>query len=69
MKILPVTSTQALTNATLPYVLEIANKGWQTAVKENLALKKGVNMIKGNIVYDILAKDFDLPYTNIDTFL
>ncbi len=65
----PYTSTQALTNATLPYVLQLANKGWIDAVKENLALRKGVNLVNGEVVYKVLAHDFDLPYTSIDKFI
>ncbi len=47
----PNTSTIALTNATLNYALEIANKGWQMATKNNLAIKKGLNIVNGKIVY------------------
>lgn len=47
----PYTSTIALTNITLPYVLQIANKGWEKACEENNALQKGINIIKGEIVY------------------
>lgn len=65
----PFTSTQALTNTTLPYVLQIANKGWQQAIKDNKSLQKGVNLIKGNVVHQVLAKDFDLPYIDINKFI
>lgn len=47
----PYTSTIALTNVTLPYVLQIANKGWEKACEENEPLKKGLNIVKGEIVY------------------
>ncbi|WP_298365369.1 alanine dehydrogenase [uncultured Lutibacter sp.] len=47
----PYTSTIALTNVTLPYVLQIANKGWEKACDENAPLKKGLNIVKGEIVY------------------
>ena len=51
----PYTSTVALTNVTLPYVMQIANKGWQTATNENEGLKKGLNIVKGEIVYSEIA--------------
>ncbi len=54
----PFTSTTALTNATLPYVLQLADKGWEKAVQENEALRKGVNVVKGEIVYESVAKAF-----------
>jgi len=47
----PYTSTVALTNVTLPYVLQIANKGWEKACEDSSALKKGLNIVKGDIVY------------------
>ena len=65
----PYTSTLALTNATLPYVIDIANKGWKKACNENEALKKGLNMIDGTIVYKAVAETFDLAYQNVDQFL
>lgn len=54
----PYTSTLALTNATLPYVIELANKGWQKATEENLALKKGLNIVNGEIVHKGVAEAF-----------
>ncbi len=65
----PYTSTLALTNATLPYVIDIANKGWKTACNENEALKKGLNMIDGTIVYKAVAETFDLEYQNVEQYL
>lgn len=62
----PVTSTMALTNATLPYALQLANKGWAKACKGNYELKKGLNIVKGEIVYRGVAEAFDLPYKSID---
>ena len=59
----PHTSTTALTNATLPYAIEIANKGWTEACKENIALRKGLNIAHNKIVYHSLAEAFQLPYT------
>ena len=60
----PRTSTQALTNATLPYALEIAEKGWEQACKENEALRKGLNIIDGKVVHKGVAEAFNLPHTN-----
>ncbi|MEA1940222.1 MAG: alanine dehydrogenase [Candidatus Caldatribacteriota bacterium] len=60
------TSTFALTNATLPYGLEIANKGYKEAVKENKALAKGLNVIDGKVTYEPVAKAFDLEYSPLE---
>ncbi len=65
----PYTSTIALNNATLPYTIQLANKGWKQACKENKELKLGLNMVKGEICYKAVSDTFDLPYTNVDTFL
>jgi alanine dehydrogenase len=61
----PYTSTMALTNATLPYAIQLANKGWEKACKENEELKLGLNVIKGDVVYEAVAETFNLPYTEI----
>lgn len=60
------TSTFALTNATLPYGLEIANKGYKKALRENKALAKGLNVIDGKITYKPVAKAFNLKYYSIE---
>jgi len=65
----PKTSTLALTNATLPYAVEIANKGWQKAMQENEEIKLGANVVKGKITYQGVADAFGLEYTSIDTLL
>ncbi len=65
----PFTSTLALTNATLPYALQLANKGWQKACQENAALKLGLNIIKGDVVYKGVSDAFDLPYLPVENFL
>ncbi len=62
----PRTSTIALTNATLPYAIQIANKGWKGACKENESLKKGLNIVKGEIVYKEVADVFGLEHSNIN---
>ena len=65
----PKTSTMALTNATLPYAVEIANKGWQKAMRENPEIKLGANVVKGKVTYKGVADAFDLEYTPIDSLL
>ena len=57
----PQTSTLALTNATLPYVLELADKGWKEACKEDKTLYPGLNIIEGQIAYPAVAEAFGLP--------
>jgi len=61
----PRTSTMALTNATLPYALEIANLGYQKAMKENPAIARGMNVIKGDVVHKAVAKSVGLPYVSL----
>ena len=61
----PFTSTVALTNATLPYALQLANKGWEKACKENPELMAGLNIVKGRVVYEGVAEAFDLPFTKL----
>ncbi|MBB3698938.1 alanine dehydrogenase [Flammeovirga yaeyamensis] len=64
----PYTSTIALTNATLPYVLQLANNGWQKACDENEALKLGLNIIQGHVVNQPVAEAFDLPFVPLNEF-
>lgn len=61
----PFTSTMALTNATLPYTIALADKGWQKACKENSALALGVNVTNGKVVYKAVADVFGLPYEEL----
>jgi alanine dehydrogenase len=63
------TSAVALTNATLPYAVEIANKGWVAAMKENQEILLGANVIKGKITYKGVAEAFDMAYTDVNTML
>jgi alanine dehydrogenase len=56
----PRTSTLALTNATLPYALQLANKGWKRALKENPALLKGLNVTDGRVTYAGVAEAFGM---------
>ena len=65
----PYTSTIALTNATLPYALKLADKGWQQACREDNALKLGLNVINGQVVYKGVADAFGLDYTDVEKFL
>lgn len=58
----PRTSTIALANVTVPYGLQLANKGYRKAIEENSALAKGVNVLQGEIVYEAVAKSLNLPY-------
>ncbi len=62
----PVTSTQALTNATLRYGLAIADKGWMRAVLDDPALAKGVNVLEGAITYKPVAEAHDMAYTPLE---
>jgi len=65
----PRTSTLALTNATLPYALQIANMGWKKACTVNESLRKGLNVVKGKVVYEGVADAFCLPYHDVETVL
>jgi len=65
----PYTSTLALTNATLPYVILLAEKGWKNACMENYGLKMGLNMVGGKAVYPAIAKAFNLPYADPESAL
>jgi len=60
------TSTTALTNATLPYALEIADKGWTRSCKENRAIAKGLNIARGKVCYKGVAEAFGLEFTEFD---
>ena len=65
----PRTSTLALTNATLPYAISIANKGWKKACVDSEPLRKGLNIVNGKIVYKGVAEAFNLPYHEVDKLL
>jgi alanine dehydrogenase len=65
----PRTSTLALTNATLPYLKQLANKGWQQALRDNTSLRQGLNIVDGKICYRAVANTFDLPCSTPETFL
>ncbi|MBP2627421.1 MAG: alanine dehydrogenase [Firmicutes bacterium] len=63
------TSTLALTNATLPYALQIANKGWKQALKDDAGLAKGLNVYNGQVTFKAVADDQNLPYTSVAEIL
>ena len=65
----PYTSTVALTNATLPYALQLANKGWQQACRDNMDLKLGLNVVDGKVVYKGVADAFGLELTPVNDML
>ncbi|MGE6629932.1 alanine dehydrogenase [Bacillus sp. NPDC077027] len=61
----PRTSTVALTNVTVPYALQIANKGVAKAMMENKAIAEGVNVMNGHITYEAVARDLGYPYVPV----
>ncbi|MGA8180165.1 MAG: alanine dehydrogenase [Desulfobacterales bacterium] len=63
------TSTKALTNVTLPYALEIADKGYEKAAKENAEILKGINILKGKVTYKAVADAFDLKYYPVESLV
>jgi alanine dehydrogenase len=65
----PRTSTLALTNATLPYALQLANKGWKRALKENSALLKGLNIVEGKVTYAGVAEAFGMEFSDPAAFV
>jgi alanine dehydrogenase len=65
----PHTSTYALTNVTIPYAVEIANRGWREAASADPALALGVNVVDGQVVYGPVAEAHDLDLQPLETFL
>jgi alanine dehydrogenase len=65
----PYTSTLALTNATLPYAIQLADKGWKKACNDRNDLKLGLNVINGKVVYKGVADAFNLPLEDVNNFL
>lgn len=63
------TSTMALTNATLPYALEIANKGWKRACQESEEIALGANVVQGKVTYKAVAEAFGIEYTPLEGLL
>jgi alanine dehydrogenase len=65
----PRTSTFALTNATLPYALDLANKGFERAIREDKGLLEGVNTFGGKLTYEAVATSQNLSYTPLDSMI
>jgi alanine dehydrogenase len=65
----PVTSTKALTNATLPYVEAIADYGLAEAIARDRALARGVNVLDGKVTYEAVAEAHGLSYTPLEDVL
>jgi alanine dehydrogenase len=65
----PHTSTFGLTNATFPYLLQLANKGLQKACEENSAISEGVNTFEGNIVYRAVADSQSRPWKSLSAVM
>ncbi len=65
----PRTSTLALTNATLPYAIKLANLGWKAACRQDKALKLGLNVVDGKIVYPGVAEAFGMEWSDVDSVL
>jgi alanine dehydrogenase len=65
----PYTSTIALTNATLPYAIQLADKGWQQACRDNEPLRLGLNVVGGKVVYKAVADAFNLDYHPVEEVL
>jgi alanine dehydrogenase len=63
------TSTLALTNATLPYALQIANKGWKKAMRENEEIRLGANVIDGKVTYRAVAEAFGMEYAPVEKMI
>ncbi len=65
----PLTSTVALTNATLPYAAAIANKGWKQVALEDAGIREGLNVVSGQVTYKGVADAFGMEYTPVETLL
>jgi alanine dehydrogenase len=65
----PLTSTVALTNATLPFAVALADQGWQEASRQNPGIKEGINIAQGMVTYRAVAEAFGLTYTPVHAVL
>ena len=65
----PYTSTIGLTNATLPYALQLANHGWKKACRQRQDLRKGLNIVQGKVVYEGVANAFGLSHNDVESVL
>lgn len=65
----PLTSTMALTNATLPYAIKLANKGWQQCAQESNGILEGLNIVAGKVTYAGVAEAFGMEYVEAKSLL
>ena len=65
----PLTSTMALTNATLPYAVEIANQGWKQVAKNDAGIREGFNVVEGAVCYKGVADAFGIDFVPVDELL
>lgn len=65
----PATSTNALTNTSLPYLIQLADKGWKEAARQSIEIQKGISIVEGKVTDAMLAKTFQLSLHNINEFL
>jgi alanine dehydrogenase len=65
----PITSTYALTNATMPYVIDLANNGLRGAIERQPGLRLGVNVAAGQVTYAPVAEALGLPHVEVDAVL
>jgi len=65
----PRTSTLALTNATFPYAMQLAKKGWKKALRDSVPLQRGLNIVQGEVTYPGVAEAFGLPLAEVEKFL
>jgi alanine dehydrogenase len=65
----PLTSTMALTNATLPYAVQLANKGWKQAALDDAGIRDGLNVVAGKVCYAGVAEAFGLSYVPVEEVL
>jgi alanine dehydrogenase len=63
------TSTVALNNATLPFVLALADRGWRDALSQDSHLRAGLNICRGRVTHPAVARDLDFPFTLPETLL
>jgi alanine dehydrogenase len=65
----PLTSTMALTNATLPFAVTLANKGWKKSARESMAMKEGINIVEGKVTCRGVAEAFEMPCASVDNII
>ncbi|MDX2479087.1 MAG: alanine dehydrogenase, partial [Desulfuromusa sp.] len=65
----PLTSTMALTNATLPYAVQIANQGWKQVARNDVGIREGFNVVDGVVCYKGVADAFGMDFVPVDELL